>query len=79
MLKTSGSTSLGKTCMIVCVVWSSATLAPTTSLDLSSLTLTPTTFLVPDEDLTISKIKEGNTFFLGYFFQNLTNNLTNRL
>jgi hypothetical protein len=64
MLKTSGSTYLGKTCIIVWVVWSSATLAPTTSLALSSLTLTPTTFLVPEDDFTISIFIQFIHFYL---------------
>ena len=59
MLKTIGSTYLGKTRMIVKVVWSRATLAPTTNLDLSILTLTPTTFLVPLEALMISEWLKG--------------------
>ena len=41
---------------MVWVVWSSATLAPTTSFERSSLTLTPTTFLVPAEDFIISML-----------------------
>lgn len=55
ILKTIGSIYLGRTLIIVSVVWSSATLAPTTNFDLSILTLTPTTFLGPLDDLTISK------------------------
>ena len=54
MLNTMGSTSLGRTRMMVRVVWSRATRAPTTSLDRSILTLTPTTFLVPLDALMIS-------------------------
>ncbi len=79
MLKTSGSTYLGKTCIIVWVVWSSATLAPTTSLALSSLTLTPTTFLVPEDDFTISIFIQFYTFLFGYFFKYFCNNLSNWL
>ena len=56
MLKTMGSTSLGKTLIMVNVVWSRATLAPTVSLDLSILDLTPTTFLGPLDDFMISGI-----------------------
>lgn len=54
MLNTIGSTYLGRTRMIVRVVWSRATLAPTTSFDLSILTFTPTTLRVPLEALMMS-------------------------
>jgi hypothetical protein len=55
ILKTIGSTYLGNTLIIVNVVWSNATLAPTVNLDLSILAFTPTTFLGPLDDLMISK------------------------
>ena len=42
---------------MVSVVWSRATLAPTTSLERSSFTFTPTTFLVPVDDFTISTLR----------------------
>ena len=57
-----GSIYLGNTLIIVRVVWSNATLAPTTNFDLSILTLTPTTFLGPLDDFTISVLLNLNTF-----------------
>lgn len=79
MLKTKGSTSLGRICMIVRVVWSRATLAPTTNFDRSILTLTPTTFRVPVEDLTISTNRTYFTLLFGNFFENLPDDLAYRL
>lgn len=80
MLKTMGSTSLGKTLMMVKVVWSRATLAPTTSFDRSILALTPTTFLGPLDDLMMSTfISSNGTFFLIHLFQDLSDDLTNWL
>jgi len=55
MWKITGSTSLGRILMIVRVVISRETLVPTTSLDLSSFTLTPTTYRGPLEAFTITK------------------------
>jgi hypothetical protein len=54
MLKTIGSTYLGNILRMVKVVWSKATLAPTANFYLSICGLTPTTFLGPLEDLTIT-------------------------
>lgn len=65
--------------MIVWVVWSRATRAPTTNFVLSSLTFTPTTFLVPEDDLTISTIFILFTFFFSDFFKHFSNDLSNRL
>lgn len=64
ILKTIGSTYLGKTLIIVNVVWSSATLAPTTSLERSIFTFTPTTFLVPLEAFIMSNL------WICYIFKN---------
>ena len=52
--KTTGSTSLGRILMIVRVVISKVTLVPVVSFALSSLTLTPTTYLGPLEALTMT-------------------------
>ena len=80
MLKTMGSTYLGKTLIMVKVVWSRATLAPTTSFDRSILALTPTTFLGPLEDLIMSeKIIKGSTFFLIHLLQDFADDLTDGL
>ena len=62
--------------MMVRVVWSRATLAPTVSLDRSILALTPTTFLGPLEDLMISGFKSDGTFLFVELLEDLTNNLT---
>lgn len=65
--------------MIVIVVWSSATLAPTTNLDLSILTLTPTTFLGPLDVFTMSIDHILDTFLGGKLLEYLANELSNRL
>jgi hypothetical protein len=64
ILKTIGSTYLGNTLIIVKVVWSNATLAPTVNLDRSILAFTPTTFLGPLDDLIISKNNDEFYIFI---------------
>ncbi len=59
MLCTSGSTSLGMLLIIVKVFISKVTLVPTLSFALSNLAFTPTTYLGPPDDFTItSKLNE---------------------
>jgi len=59
--------------MIVKVVWSSATLAPTVSFDLSIFAFTPTTFLGPLDDFTMSLLRSW------YIFMRSTTSVLNRL
>ena len=72
--------------MIVKVVMSKVTLAPTISLDLSRRLLTPTTYLGPPDDFTMSKIKgkallmlKSLTVFLVQLFKHLSDDLTHGL
>lgn len=65
--------------MMVRVVWSRATLAPTVSLDRSILALTPTTFLGPLEDFMISGVKSDGTFFFVELLEDLANDLADGL